>query len=81
MNLKILSGTANPLLAENIAEAIGVRRSRVLLDRFPDSELHVEIQESVRGADVYIVQPAEKRFGCSKSWERSATRKRWSLTI
>jgi len=57
MNLKILSGTANPLLAEKIAEAVGVRRSQVLLDRFPDSELHVEIQESVRGADVYIVQP------------------------
>ncbi len=57
MNLKILSGTANLPLAEKIAEAVGVRRSQVLLERFPDSELHVEIQESVRGADVYIIQP------------------------
>jgi len=57
MNLKILSGSANLPLAENIAKALGVRRSQVLLERFPDSELHVEIQESVRGADVYIVQP------------------------
>jgi len=57
MNLKILSGSANVPLSENIAKTLGVRRSQVLLERFPDSELHVEIQESVRGADVYIVQP------------------------
>ena len=57
MDLKILSGSANLPLTERIAKTIGVRRSQVLLERFPDSELHVEIQESVRGTDVYIVQP------------------------
>ena len=57
MNLKILSGSANLFLAERIAKSLGVQRSRALVERFPDSELHVEIQESVRGADVYIVQP------------------------
>ncbi len=57
MNLKILSGSANLSLSESIAQTVGVRRSQVLLERFPDSELHVEIQESVRGADVYIIQP------------------------
>jgi ribose-phosphate pyrophosphokinase len=57
MDLKILSGSANLPLTESIAESLSVRRSQVLLERFPDTELHVEIQESVRGADVYIVQP------------------------
>ena len=57
MALKILSGSANVPLSENIAKNLGVRRSEVRLERFPDSELNVEIQESVRGADVYIVQP------------------------
>ena len=57
MNLKILSGSANLPLTENIAKSLGVQRSPALVERFPDSELHVDIQESVRGADVYIVQP------------------------
>ena len=57
MELKILSGSANSSLSESIAGALGVRRAEVLLERFPDTERHVEIQESVRGADVYIVQP------------------------
>jgi ribose-phosphate pyrophosphokinase len=57
VDLKILSGSANPTLSESIAKSLGVRCSQVLLERFPDSELHVEIQESVRGADVYVIQP------------------------
>lgn len=57
MELKLLSGSANLPLAEDIAAALGVRRAGLLLERFPDTELHVEIQESVRGADAYIVQP------------------------
>jgi ribose-phosphate pyrophosphokinase len=57
VDLKILSGSANLPLTEGIAKSLGVRCSLVLRERFPDSELHVEIQESVRGADVYVVQP------------------------
>jgi ribose-phosphate pyrophosphokinase len=57
VDLKILSGSANLQLTDGIAKSLGVRCSLVLRERFPDSELHVEIQESVRGTDVYIVQP------------------------
>jgi len=57
VELKILSGSANLRLAESIAGALGLRRAEALVERFPDTELHVEIRESVRGADVYIVQP------------------------
>jgi ribose-phosphate pyrophosphokinase len=57
MSLKILSGSANLSLAEAVAKKLGVELVRRLLERFPDSEMHVEVQESVRGDDVYIVQP------------------------
>lgn len=57
MNLRILSGSANLPLAENIAEKLGVKLARRILERFPDGELHVEVQESVRGYDVYVIQP------------------------
>lgn len=52
----ILSGSANLPLAETIATNIGVRLGKRELCRFPDGELHVEIQENVRGRDVYLIQ-------------------------
>jgi phosphoribosylpyrophosphate synthetase len=57
MNLSIFSGSANPPLAKAIAQDPGRALGRVVLQRFPDGELHVEIQESVRGHDVYLIQP------------------------
>ena len=57
MSLKILSGSANPALAESLARKAEVRLVERTLERFPDGELHIEIHESVRGHDVYIVQP------------------------
>ena len=58
MNLVIFGGSANPPLAESIADRLGVRLGRRILTRFADSELNVELQDSVRGGDVYVVQPA-----------------------
>jgi len=62
----ILSGSANLPLAEAVAAKIGVRLGKRELYRFPDGELHVEIQDSVRGRDVYLIQstspPAEERL-------------------
>lgn len=57
MNVSIFSGSANPPLAEAIAQGLGIPLGRVELQRFPDGELHVELQESVRGHDVYLIQP------------------------
>jgi ribose-phosphate pyrophosphokinase len=56
MALKVVAGSANPALAEKIAGAVGVNLTGRILERFPDGELHIELQESVRGSDVYIVQ-------------------------
>ena len=57
MSFKILTGSANPALAENISGKLGVQLAQRILERFPDGELHIELQESVRGHDVYLVQP------------------------
>ena len=55
--LRILTGTANPMLARSIADHLGVRLSETLVSRFSDGEIRVQIQESVRGMDVFVVQP------------------------
>lgn len=55
--LKIFSGNANLHLAQEIAEYLGVSVGESKVSRFSDGEIHVEINESVRGADVFVVQP------------------------
>jgi ribose-phosphate pyrophosphokinase len=57
LNLTVLGGPAHPLLARAVAEHAGVPLGACELQRFPDGELHVQVEESVRGHDVYIVQP------------------------
>ncbi len=55
--LKLLTGTANRPLAEEIARNLGVDLCRVNLGRFADGEISVRIDENVRGNDVFIFQP------------------------
>jgi len=55
--VKIFSGSAHPQFAENICMNLGVPLSASKLFRFSDGEIGVSIEESVRGADVYVVQP------------------------
>jgi len=55
--LKIFSGNANLKLAEEIAEYLGVSIGESKVSRFSDGEIHVKINESVRGADVFVIQP------------------------
>lgn len=57
MIVKILSGAANLKLATAIAGARGTQTVQRRLERFPDGELHIELQETVRGQDVYLIQP------------------------
>jgi ribose-phosphate pyrophosphokinase len=54
---KLLCGTANRGLAEEIARHIGVELARVTISRFADGEIFVRIDENVRGNDVFIIQP------------------------
>ncbi|MDQ7039197.1 MAG: ribose-phosphate pyrophosphokinase [Aquificota bacterium] len=55
--LKILTGTANRPLAEEVAGYLGVPLADMLVTRFSDGEVRVQINESIRGADVYVIQP------------------------
>jgi ribose-phosphate pyrophosphokinase len=57
MEQTLFAGSANPYLAETLAAKLGSRLGALEIDRFPDGELHVGIQESVRGHDVYLIQP------------------------
>jgi ribose-phosphate pyrophosphokinase len=55
--LKVFSGKANLPLAERIAEHLGDPLGKITLDKFPDGETQVRIEEDVRGRDIFIVQP------------------------
>ena len=55
--LKLISGTANRPLAEEIAKKLNVPLTEVEFKRFNDGEIYTRILESIRGADVYIIQP------------------------
>lgn len=54
-NIKIFSGTSNRLLAENIASEIGLSVSKAHVGQFSDGEISINLLETVRGADVYII--------------------------
>ena len=55
--LKVFSGSAHPLLAREIADYLGITVGQARLRRFPDTEVSFQIDENIRGTDVYIVQP------------------------
>jgi ribose-phosphate pyrophosphokinase len=57
LDLTVLGGPAHPLLARAVADHAGVPLGACERQRFPDGELHVQVEDSVRGRDVYIVQP------------------------
>ena len=57
MNISLFCGSANPPLAQAVADQMGLHLGRSTLHKFPDGEIHIQLEESVRGSDVYIVQP------------------------
>ncbi len=63
MELTIFTGTANRPLGESLARALGRPLGKCQLERFPDGELHVELQEDVRGRNVCLVQPTSPPVG------------------
>jgi ribose-phosphate pyrophosphokinase len=55
--LKVFSGNAHPALAKEIAAFLGVVPGQARLRRFPDTEVSFQIDENIRGTDVFVVQP------------------------
>src|SRR5437867_13221403 len=54
--LKLFSGNANPALAKEICQYLGVGLGEALVSEFSDGEIRVRIEENVRGADVFVLQ-------------------------
>jgi len=55
--LVIISGNAHPALAQAIADELGVSLGSAQVGKFPEGEIRVQIDENVRGRDVFIIQP------------------------
>ncbi|MGC8820446.1 MAG: ribose-phosphate pyrophosphokinase [Fervidobacterium sp.] len=55
--MKIFTGNANRVLAEKVASYIGIRLGDITVGRFADGEINVRIEETVRGHDVFVIQP------------------------
>ena len=55
--LKLFSGSSHPALTAEIAEFLGVSTGHARLQRFPDTECSFQIDENIRGTDVFVVQP------------------------
>jgi len=56
-NLRIFSGRANVPLAEEIADQLGVPLGQISISAFADGEIGIQVNENVRGKEVYIIQP------------------------
>jgi ribose-phosphate pyrophosphokinase len=54
---KIFCGTANEALADEVCAFLGMARGQAHITRFKDGEVYLQIQENVRGADVFVIQP------------------------
>ncbi|MEM8779264.1 MAG: ribose-phosphate pyrophosphokinase [Cyanobacteria bacterium P01_G01_bin.49] len=55
--LSLFSGSANIALAQEVARYLGMDIGPMVRKRFADGELYIQIQESIRGCDVYLIQP------------------------
>ena len=56
VSLKLFTGNSNPILAREVAEALGVPLGRAAVKRFSDGEVQVEIDDNVRGVDCFLLQ-------------------------
>jgi ribose-phosphate pyrophosphokinase len=55
--LKLFAGNANRPLADEIATALSTELGKAMVKHFSDGEIYIQIQENVRGADVFVIQP------------------------
>lgn len=55
--LRLFSGSSNSALSQEVSRYLGIDLGPMIRKRFADGELYVQIQESIRGCDVYLMQP------------------------
>ena len=58
--IQLFTGNANPALSQEIAEHLNIPLGAANVRQFCDGEIHLQIQENVRGADVFVIQPTCK---------------------
>ena len=56
-DIKLFSGRSNPMLAQEIADYLGTSVGPMIIKNFADGEIYVQVKESIRGDDVFIIQP------------------------
>ena len=56
-DIKLFSGRSNPALAQEIADYLGTTVGPMVIKNFADGEIYVQVKESIRGDDVFIIQP------------------------
>lgn len=56
-DLKLINGRANPKLGIDISESLGISLCKTRLENFADGEIRFQIEENIRGSDVFIIQP------------------------
>ena len=61
-NIKVFTGNAHPQLAKDIADILGIELGKSKVGKFSDGEISVDINETVRGADVFVVQPTNSQL-------------------
>ena len=59
-DFRLFAGRANPALAKEIGAILGVELSKISISPFPNLETRVQIEESIRGTDIYIIQPTSE---------------------
>ncbi|MEK7220361.1 MAG: ribose-phosphate pyrophosphokinase-like domain-containing protein, partial [candidate division NC10 bacterium] len=55
--LVLTAGSAHPHLAQEIADSLGTRLAEAEVSQFSDGEVFVQVNQNVRGADVFVIQP------------------------
>ena len=55
-SITLVAGNSNPALAQDIAKGLGIELTKAVVRRFADMEIFVEIQENIRGSDMFILQ-------------------------
>ena len=66
-NLMIFTGNANPALAAKVASKLGIPLGKAFVSKFSDGETTVEINENVRGKDVFVIRISSALRTCSVS--------------
>ncbi|MDG1482937.1 MAG: ribose-phosphate pyrophosphokinase [Myxococcota bacterium] len=56
-DIKLFTGNANPVLAEGIASVLEIPLGKASVSRFSDGEININIEENVRGRDIFLLQP------------------------